>query len=94
MGAIYHWGPNHAPWHVFPKLRIFDGKNYHLSLVNPSLIKNTSMRRAVSDVKQLRSEGWAARVVKFDTPGGVVYLAYERRTGKEGGFGLVKAGRK
>lgn len=83
MTAIYHWGPNHKPHEVFPKLRIFDGKNYHLSLINPTYIKNTSKQRAINDVKQLRKEGWAARVVKFDTPIGTVYLAYERRTGKE-----------
>ena len=90
MASIYHWGPNHSPQEVFPRLRIFGGKNYHLSLVNPSLVRNTSSKRAKEDVKQLRKEGWAARVVKFETPVGDVYLAYERRTGREGGFGLVK----
>ena len=90
MAAIYHWGPNHSPQVVFPRLRIFDGKNYHLSLVNPSLVRNTSKSRAYKDAVQLRREGWAARVVKFETPQGDVYLVYERRTGKEGGFGLVK----
>jgi hypothetical protein len=83
MSSIYHWGPNHKPQDVFPQRRIFNEKIYHMSLINPTYIKNTSMRRAVSDVKQLRSEGWAARVVKFNTPIGIVYLVYERRTGKE-----------
>ena len=90
MAAIYHWGPNHSPHVVFPRLRILGGKNYHLSLLNPSLVKNTSQKRAKSDVEQLHKEGWAAKVVKFETPQGDVYLAYERRTGREGGFGLVK----
>jgi hypothetical protein len=56
MAAIYHWGPNHSPHVVFPRLRIFGGKNYHLSLINPSLVKNTSKKRATSDVDQLHKE--------------------------------------
>lgn len=75
----FSWTPLSSPYEVFPKTKKFGNKIYRQSIVNPGFIRNTSQTRAGRDCAQIRREGWAARVVRFDTPKGFIYLVYERR---------------
>lgn len=68
---------------VFPFSKEIGGKTYRQSLINPNYAGNCLKTNAQRIVDQLHREGWAARIVRYDTPIGYVYLVYERRTGKE-----------
>jgi hypothetical protein len=84
MAKVYKVTPDSNPTTVFP-FSVFFGqsKAYHQTLVTPQLCKKCTKSRAEIDVKLLHQEGWAARMVKYDTTIGPVYIVYERRTGRE-----------
>lgn len=79
------WKPDSHVSEKFPKTKVIAGKKYHQSLINPTLVRNTGLYRARKDAEQIRKEGWAAQVVKFNTKYGYIYLVYERRTRRVGG---------
>lgn len=71
------------PTTTFPFIRFFNGKDYRQTLLTPDWAVMCGITRAKNTVKQLHKEGWAARMVKYDTTIGPVYIVYERRTGRE-----------
>ena len=77
------WNPTTKPEVVFPFTKTFAGKNYTQSLDTPTYVRHCTKERAYDTAARLRKEGWAARVVKYMTPMGIFYLAYERLTGRE-----------
>jgi hypothetical protein len=64
---------------LFKYSKMFGGKEYILSPMNPYYVKNCTQQKALENAAQARKEGWAARVVKV----GTLYVVYERRTGRE-----------
>lgn len=83
MVLKYRLVPAARPEATFPFTKLFIGKEYRQSLVNPIFVKDCTLERAEEAVKRLHREGWAARIAKFATTSGVIYLVYERRTGRE-----------
>lgn len=85
MSKVYKVTPESNPTVAFP-FSVFFGqpkKAYHQTLVTPSQCKRCTKSRAELDVKLLHQEGWNARMVRYDTTIGPVYIVYERRTGRE-----------
>jgi hypothetical protein len=71
------------PETVFPFTRKFGGFEYTMSLDTPDFTINCSEGRARKTVLRLRTEGWAARFVRYKTVIGDAFIVYERRTGRE-----------
>jgi len=79
----YKCVPRSKPEVIFPFSKVFGEKRYSQSLVNPETIVNCTKQAAQERIGRLRREGWAARIVKYETTCGQVFLLYERRTGRE-----------
>jgi hypothetical protein len=79
----YKCMPRSKPEVIFPFTKKFNGNEYRQSLINPETIVNCTLQAAKERIGRLRKEGWAARIVKYETTCGLVSLIYERRTGRE-----------